>query len=111
MKKFALVFFLSTGLLFFQTSRAQQTAVYLDVEAGYKTGLDLFNKQKYGAAQKEFEKTLEEKSLAPGIRDNCEFYAAWCASLLFHREAEYLLITYLDNHPVSPNRQRATIEL
>jgi tetratricopeptide (TPR) repeat protein len=112
MKKFAFVFLISFGMLLFSVSiQAQQTAVYLDNEAGYKLGMDLFNKQKYGAAQKEFEKALEDKTLAPGTRDNSEFYAAWCASLLFHREAEYLLITYLDNHPVSPNRSRATIEL
>src|SRR5688572_28469023 len=84
---------------------AQQTAVYHDKELHYKNGMDLFDKQKYGAAQKEFESALKEADLPMATRDNCAFYAAWCAALLYHAEAEFLLQAYLDKHPVSPNRQ------
>jgi len=106
------VLFISLGMIFFTgTLSAQQTEIYLDKEAGYKAALDLFSKQKYGAAQKLFEKAAEDKTLALVTQDNCAFYAAWCAALLFHREAEYLLVSYIDNHPVSANRPRAVFEL
>jgi TolA-binding protein len=106
------VLFVSVGMMLFAASlSAQQTEIYLDKEAGYKAGLDLFSKQKYGAAQKLFEQALEDKTLALETQDNCAFYAAWCAALLFHREAEYLLVSYINTYPVSANRPRAVYEL
>jgi hypothetical protein len=90
-----------------QQCGAQTTEIYHEKEFIYKNALDLFNKQKYAAAQKEFELALKDATLPLATRDNCEFYIAWCAAMLYNREAEYIFASYLDHYPVSQNRPKA----
>jgi len=91
---------------------AQQTAVYRDPEKNYQLGLELFNKQKYGAAQKEFQLVVESTGpIADESRSNSEFYIAFCAAELFNRDAEYLLTNFISNHPESTKYGAAVLEL
>lgn len=103
---------LTVFLCFRHLSVAQQTAVFHDVEWNYKAGLELFNKQKYAAAQKEFSKALLKGDvIAIETKDNASFYNALCAAKLYHREAEYLFLKYMDEYPVSASKPRAVYEL
>ncbi|MBK6988126.1 MAG: hypothetical protein IPH33_07715 [Bacteroidetes bacterium] len=43
--------FFSSAEYFFLQAFSQQTAIYRDPERDYQQGLDLLEKQKYGAAQ------------------------------------------------------------
>lgn len=109
MKKYCFVLLL---IIFSNKIFSQQTAVYLDPELNYQTGLELFNKQKYGAAQKEFQKVIEStEAIADESRTNSEFYIAYCAAELFNKDAEYLLIHFLKKYPESPKYASAVIEL
>ena len=91
---------------------SQQSAVFYDPELQYQTGLDLLNKQKFGAAQMEFQKILDSReNISVTTRGNSSYYIAKCASELFNKDAEYLLISFLNQYPGNPNYQSAVFEL
>jgi tetratricopeptide (TPR) repeat protein len=80
----------------------QKTTVYLDPDREYKTGIELFDKKKYGAAMKSFQNIIESnanpKSL---IRIDAEFYAAACAIELVNKDGEWRMKRFIANHPES----------
>ena len=91
---------------------SQQTAIYQDPEREYRQGLDLLEKQKYGAAQKLFMNVLQSKEhLSYDVISNSAYYAAKCASELFNKDAEYLLLDFIEKYPASSNYQPAVYDL
>ena len=76
---------------------SQQTMVYTNPDAGFKSGLELFQKQKFGAAQKQFSKIISNYSNEPHnlVRIDAEYYAALCALELFNKDAELLLKNFI----------------
>jgi tol-pal system protein YbgF len=95
--KFAFLFFIiPLGLI------AQKTAIYKDPEAAYRSGMDLFEKEKYGAAQKDFAFVIEnEHNPIALLRVNAEYYDALCALELYNGDAEYKFTEFLRRHPSS----------
>ena len=99
-------------LLISVQSFAQQTAIFVDPESQYRTGLDLFVKQKYAAAQKEFFSVAKsEKNISSNTRGNAVYFSAKCAAELFHKDAEYLLVTFINDYPENVNLQAAIYDL
>lgn len=92
-------------------SYAQQTVVYTDSENKYRLGLELFNKQKYGAAQKEFDVIVSAKDVSAEAMMNSAFLAARCAVELFNKDAEYRLLKFMNDFPESPRFSEAQFEL
>jgi TolA-binding protein len=91
---------------------SQQTAIYFDPEYCYQTGLDLIEKQKYGAAQKEFLKIIASTgNVSITTRGNSAYYSAKCAAELFNKDAEYLLLKFLNEYPENQKYQDAVFEL
>ncbi|MBL0105334.1 MAG: tetratricopeptide repeat protein [Bacteroidetes bacterium] len=91
---------------------SQQTAIYVDPERDYQRGLDLLQKQKYGAAQKLFFSVIDSKeNISEEARANSAFYVGKCASELFNKDAEYLLLDFMKKYPASSNYQPAVLEL
>jgi TolA-binding protein len=91
---------------------AQQTAVYLDPEKDYRNGVDLFNKQKYASAQAEFRKVLStDVAISYNAKSNAAYFNARCAAELFNKDAEYLLVTFIEQYPASENYQSAVFDL
>ena len=91
---------------------AQQTAIFVDPERQYLNGIDLFTKQKYAAAQKEFMSVLEShENISVASKGNASYYVAKCAAELFHKDAEYLLLGFLKDYPGNVNDQNATYDL
>ncbi len=106
------ILFITLLILLSNLLIAQQTAIYLNPERDYQLGLELFNKQKYGAAQKEFQKVLESKeAISDENRTNSEFYIAFCAAELYNKDAEYRLTNFIDHHPESPMYGASVLEL
>ena len=69
---------------------AQRTAVYNDPDFAYRTGVDLFAKEKYGAAQNLFQDVIAmDYNPLSQLRISAEYYDALCAVELFNRDAEY----------------------
>lgn len=75
---------------------AQRTTYYTEPTAQYKLGLELFNKEKYGQAQKIFRavQALPNVEQATTI-SNAKYYEALCAYELFNNDAELLLSNYI----------------
>ena len=87
---------------------AQKTMISVHEDAEYKTGIELFQKEKYGAAQKSFYKVIESHNdLQSLIRIDAEFYKAVCAIELFNKDGEWFLKQFIKNHPESPKVKTA----
>ncbi|MCG9911519.1 MAG: tetratricopeptide repeat protein [Flavobacteriales bacterium] len=93
----------AASVWFISATYAQRTQVYVSPEAVYKEGLDLFQKEKYAAAQPKFEEFLKLKAeKAPGTRAYADYLSAVCAVELFHEDAEPRMLRFLSTYPESP---------
>jgi tetratricopeptide (TPR) repeat protein len=93
-------------------SVAQQSSIYTEEYADYRTAQDLFDKEHYSAAQEKFFKVIGDiDNLQDEIRINSEYYAAICALELFHKDAEQLLNQFLFDHPDHPKGKKINFQL
>lgn len=91
-------------LLFFVSvyADAQRTSIYSDKDLDYKTGIELFQKEKFGAAQKSFQKVIDSHDANSLMRVDAEYYRAICAIELFNKDGEWYLKQFVKEHPESP---------
>ena len=91
---------------------AQQTAVYEDPAATYKTGLTLFEQEQYGAASGAFDKVIQD-GLADGdmMQINASYYTAVCALELEHEDGGYMLTEFIRDHPENTLVKKAYFQL
>lgn len=90
-------------LLITVNAQAQKTGIYTEKYAVYREALELFDKEKYSAAQDKFAEAIaiiRDKHDEASI--NSEFHYAMCALKLFHPDAEFLLQQFITNHPQAP---------
>lgn len=104
----AIVFVLATPFL----AQAQRTRIYVSPDFEFATALELFQKEKYGAAQKLF------INVAGSINDpnsltqaDAEYYAAICAIELFHDDAESRLLNFINDYPENEKTGYAYFQL
>ncbi len=101
-------------LLVFSTIwlQAQKTAIYNQPDAKYRDALELFEKEKFGAAREIFKEVIkqinDDKSV---ISADAYFYAALCATELFNKDAEYELTQFINNHPENTKINQAWFRL
>jgi len=87
---------------------AQKTQIYTYEDKDFRKGIDLFNKEKYGAAQESFKLVIEHyKTVTSLVKSDAEYYYAVCAIELFNPDAEYWIDTYIEKYPESARRQYA----
>ncbi|MBL4657078.1 MAG: tetratricopeptide repeat protein [Flavobacteriales bacterium] len=103
---------ISLCLLLNISASAQKTVIYNNSTSDYRLGMELMEKRKFGAAQREFEKIAQ----APGapnsdVKANAEYYAALCALNLFNKDAEYLFKRFIQEHPENPKVKTAYFQL
>ena len=99
-------------LLLSATLLAQKTAVHGDKSATYKTAFDLFDKEKFGAAQKKFDEIIASTAnVNDELRINAEYYKALCALRLFNKDAVFLLTDFVKRHPESKWLESAYFQL
>lgn len=90
------------GIFISATITAQKTTIYTHKDAEYETAIELFQKEKYGAAQKSFTKVIETHTdLQSLVRIDAEYYNAICAIELFNKDGELFLKQFIKNHPES----------
>lgn len=86
----------------------QKPAIYTHSNVPYNSALELFDKEKYSAAQDKFEVVLKESSEHKSeVVVNAKFYHALCALKLFNTDAENLFIEFINQHPESPKVKQA----
>jgi tetratricopeptide (TPR) repeat protein len=81
----------------------QQTLIYSEPDASYAKALDLYNAQKYSAAQHLFEQVSHE-SVQPqsAQKIDADYYAAVCSMYLYHDDSERRMNAFIVEHPQSP---------
>ncbi len=98
---------------------AQQTQVFASDERFFQEGLELFDRQQYGAAQQAFRQYLEAEPRRAGrsgiaARDrtaDAEYYFAVSGLYLLHPDAEGLILDFAEQHPAHPRTAVAYFEL
>lgn len=94
------------------TVYSQKTLHQLDPSATYKTGVELFEKQKYSAARHLFEKVTSNPSFdQTEIKANSQYYEALCALELFNADAEYLLAVFINENPENAKQNEARFHM
>jgi TolA-binding protein len=79
---------------------AQLSAIYSQPNADYLSAMDLYTKQKFGAAQYLFKKTIEAiNEPTSEMSLNCEYYLAVCAIELYNPDAERLMLHFITEYP------------
>lgn len=103
------LFFLTVILTLFSVLpfHAQETMDYTSGKSQYQKALQLFDKEKYTAAQELFTEALDDFSEDTELRANAEYYIAICAIELFHEDAEYLISRFIEKHPESSKVDQA----
>jgi len=89
----------------------QKTSNYGKPIAEYRDAVELFNKEKYGAAQEKFKQLLATKDYPVELRANAEYYQAVCALQLFNADAENLMMAFIKDYPENPKVNRGYFEL
>jgi TolA-binding protein len=90
----------------------QKTTIYNDQNANYNTALELYDKEKFSAAQEIFSTVLKNsEDRKSEITVNAQYYHAICALELFNIDAENLLIEFIYAFPESPKVKLAYFHL
>lgn len=90
----------------------QENEFYITEIQNYRRGLELFDKEKFGAAQKVFSQVIDDVNDPRNETSvNAEYYAAICGVYLFNRDADFLLREFIENHPESPQVKKAYYQL
>ena len=91
---------------------AQETLIYTTNLRSYNEGLELFQKEKYSAAIRAFEKTrVEIADKNSEVYVNATYYKALCALNLFNKDAEFQLKEFVTDYPESPKVKSAYFQL
>ncbi len=87
---------------------AQKTSIYTTKNATYNSAQELFDKEKYSAAQDKFltvyNSTPDKKS---EVAVDAKYYIALCGLNLFNADAENLFIEFINDYPDSPKIKQA----
>lgn len=95
------ILFLALYFCLVNTVFSQKTQIYLDKDILYKTGLELFDKKQYTASQKSFTDYLQTNSDSRLLKTEAQYYAAACAIELFHKDGEWQMKQFIEQHPES----------
>ncbi|MCD6113223.1 MAG: tetratricopeptide repeat protein [Bacteroidales bacterium] len=99
-------------LLFACVDYAQQTAIYKNPEAEYKTALELFKDKKYSTAQYMFLNISENiKNRQSVIKANADYYAALCGFELFNNDVEYQLNNFVKKYPSDSKAKKINFQI
>lgn len=85
---------------FVYSAFGQKNISLTEADKLYKNGVELFNKEKYGAAQEQFNSAIKLYGVNNHeFKANAEYYSALCAIELFNDDAEYLMSKFIAERP------------
>ena len=100
-------YFILYTLIFLFTAAGlagQKNAEYYYSDQDLYEGIELFEKQKYGAARNKLEQLIEQtEGSETQLRAEAMYYYAMSAILLYNRDAEYQAYRFIAEHPESPH--------
>lgn len=110
MKKLIYIVVLLTSINI--TVFGQKTTIYLHENATYNSALELYDKEKFSAAQEKFATVLQQiDNKNSEVAVNSKYYQAICGLKLFNIDAENLLIEFIYAYPESPKVKLAYFHL
>jgi TolA-binding protein len=93
---------LSLVLLVSLPATGQKSLIHDNPDLHYRRAMDLFEKEKYGAAQRHFQTAIRQYGESNEVlRASAEYYSALCAIELFNDDAEYQMIQFVSRNPES----------
>lgn len=93
-------------------SKAQESVYHVVEFDSYRQGLALFDKEKYGPAQLQFEKALDRiNNPSSELYKDASYLYAICAIELFHADAESLILNFIHQYPESKHIKQAYFNL
>jgi TolA-binding protein len=107
-------------VFFVLSSNAQQSPSFW-VNRIYRTATDLLNKNKYAAAAEQF-RQVENATVKTGtqkqfeselslLKENSEYYEAYCALQLGNDDAESMFLRFIKEHPENPLAKLAYFQI
>ena len=94
------------------SSLAQKTTIYTHPNATYNDALELYDKEKFSAAQEKFAVVLKNNlNKKSEVTVNAKYYHAICGLALFNNDAENLLVEFINAYPESPKVKLAYFHL
>jgi len=91
---------------------SQQTSQHTHEDRYYRKGMELFEKENYGAAQDFFQKAYDYYgSQSTVLKSKAQYYTALCAVKLFNEDAEYLTYSFIKDNPENPLVDKAYYNL
>lgn len=91
---------------------SQKTTVFIHDNVTYNSALELYDKEKFSAAQEKFGIVLKNSVDAKSeVTVNAKYYHALCGLELFNTDAENLLIEFIYAYPESPKVKLAYFHL
>ncbi len=107
-KRIASIIFIFVSLITY----GQKSAVYEYGDRGYLKGLELYEKEKYGAARQTFTEFLNgDSDPRSEIRSEATYYRAMSAVELRNDDSEYLVHAFISEYPESPYVDEASFRL
>ena len=107
-KRIASILFIFVSLIAY----SQKNPVYEYGDGDYLKGLELYEKEKYGAARQTFTEFLQGNSDARSeIRSEANYYRAMSAVELRNDDSEHLVFTFISEYPESPHVDEAAFRL
>jgi TolA-binding protein len=110
LNKYILV--IAFSVIFISKSFAQKTGIYTHTNKSYNNALELYDKEKFSAAQEEFAvvlKNIDDKKSEVAV--NAQYYHAICGLELFNNDAENLLVEFINTYPESEKVKLAYFHL
>ena len=100
------------SLLFCTIGQSQTSEKYNSKYAGFYRAEELYDKQKYSAAQEEYEMFMETiTDINDPFYVKARYYHALSALNLYHPDSEKLLLTFISDYPETVHRDRIYFEL
>ena len=91
---------------------SQKSEIYTWSGSNFIKGMELYEKEKYGAAKNFFEKSLEGMEYGKSeLKTEAQYYQALCSIELQNLDAEYLVYQFAMENPESPLINRAYFSL
>ncbi|MDX1470485.1 MAG: hypothetical protein R3213_03235, partial [Flavobacteriaceae bacterium] len=85
---------------------AQQTATYTNDLVEYQKALTLYNNSQYLAAQSLFD-AVEDQTNDENLKGDCAYYIANCAVRLNQRNADEMVLEFVEEYPTSTKTNTA----
>lgn len=98
-------------VLILTDASAQEQLSQNKVERLYQRGRDLVNHSNYGAAREVFTDFLAMAPASDSRRGEAQYYVAFSALNLGHRDGEKLIENFIENNPSSPKASTAYFDL